>query len=406
MKNKNRNKVIKINAIGVISLAILVGSVFFLSTSSNAITPSISKGSTASFGVLAATTITNTGLSSISGTAGGNLGLAPGSAVADSGTLTVSGQRYVAVTEATTAQTDLVTAYNSLSAVANTSAITADLGGTTLFSGSHSTASGIQVTDTLTLDAQGDPHAVFIFKAGSTLVTAANSTIALIGGAQACNVYWQVGSSATIGVGSKFVGNVYAVASIAAQTGAQVNGQLLAMNAAVTLDAVTIINNLCDSYPVVPTAPVTTAPVTTAPVINQPTIDPRTVTSTSSSTCLASTDYQIKLIGNFPTPISNVAINYANIDKSFWVQSLGDLSIRMPFSSSKPSNVIVYFGDSSQYLMTEVVCPDYSIPEQTATEKGGLLPTTATNNYNNLIGGITLIALGLGGLLIRRRSQA
>jgi hypothetical protein len=401
MKNKNRNKVIKINAIGVISLAILVGSFFFLSTSSNAITPSISKGSTASFGVLAATTITNTGTSSISGTAGGNLGLAPGTDLAVTGVLTVSGETYLATSEATTAQTDLVTAYNSLSAVANTAAITADLGGTTLYSGSYSTDSGIQVTDTLTLDAQGDATAVFIFKAGSTLVTATNSTIALMGGAQACNVYWQVGSSATIGVGSKFVGNVYAMTSISALTGAQVNGQLLARTGAVTLDGVTIVNNLCDSVPVIPTAPTTAAPIN-----NQPTIDPRTVTSINNSSCLASTNYQINLSGNFPTPISNVAINYANIDKSFWVQSLTNLSISIPFDYLKPSNVIVYFGDSTQYIMTEVDCPEFSIPEQTATEKGGLLPTTATNNYNNLIGGITLIALGLGGLLIRRRLQA
>ena len=112
------------------------------------------------------------------------------------------------------------------------------------------------LSGTVTLDAQGDPAAVFIFQAGSTLITASNSTVALVGGAQACHVYWQVGSSATIGVGTNFVGNVLALTSITMQTGATLQGSALARNGAVTLDTNVITRAGC----IAPTSP----PPTTA----------------------------------------------------------------------------------------------------------------------------------------------
>jgi hypothetical protein len=95
------------------------------------------------------------------------------------------------------------------------------------------------------LDAQGDPTAVFVFQAASTAITSVGSTMTLANGAQACNVYWRVGSSATIGVNSTFIGHVYALTSITANTGAQITGQLLARNGAVTLDTNRIVNNAC-----------------------------------------------------------------------------------------------------------------------------------------------------------------
>ena len=119
---------------------------------------------------------------------------------------------------------------------------------TTLTPGVYASESGtFQITGPLTLDAQGDPNAVFIFKTASTLVTASGSSIVFINGAQPCDVYWQVGSSATLGTFSQFAGHLMALTSITANTGATVQGQLLARNGAVTLDTNTINNALCET---------------------------------------------------------------------------------------------------------------------------------------------------------------
>ena len=115
-----------------------------------------------------------------------------------------------------------------------------DLGGLTLTPGVYCFSSSAQLTGTLTLDAQGNPNAVFIFKIGSTLTTASNSSVVVIntGGNSsiACNVFWQVGSSATLGTGTSFAGNILALTSITLNTGANVSGRVLARNGAVTLD--------------------------------------------------------------------------------------------------------------------------------------------------------------------------
>jgi hypothetical protein len=119
------------------------------------------------------------------------------------------------------------------------------IGSQTLIPGVYFSGSSIQITGNLTLDAQDDPNAVFIFKAGSTLVTAISSEIILINGAQACNVYWQVGSSATLSKNSDFSGHVLAHTSITSEDGVSINGQLLAINGAVTLVNNTFVNNSC-----------------------------------------------------------------------------------------------------------------------------------------------------------------
>jgi hypothetical protein len=110
--------------------------------------------------------------------------------------------------------------------------------------GNYNSAAGdFQITGTLTLDAQGDPNAVFVFKAASTLVTASGSRVNLVNNAQSSRVYWQVGSSATLGTNSHFEGNIYAMASITAATGSTVKGQLFARDGAVTVDSITAANN-------------------------------------------------------------------------------------------------------------------------------------------------------------------
>ena len=133
------------------------------------------------------------------------------------------------------AQIDLTAAYNTLAGLPcpPANAIVANLGGTTKPAGVYCTASGIGVTGVLTLDGGGDPNATFVFQAGSSLTTAGN--VVLINGAQAKNVYWQVGSSATLGTGSQFQGNILALTSISLIDNATLIGRALARNGAVSL---------------------------------------------------------------------------------------------------------------------------------------------------------------------------
>lgn len=209
-------------------------------------------GTTSTFAVLAGSAITNNGATTINGDAGGDVGLSPDTAitgfasnVAIANHVIMSGTQYIADGVASQAKTDLTAAYNDAAGRTPATAITADLGGTTLTSGVYKSESSIAVTGTLTLDAQGNPEAVFIFQAGSTLTTAAGSHIELINGARYCRVFWQVGSSATLGTNSVFRGHIFALTSITATTGAMIQGQLLALNGAVTLDSNTITNGIC-----------------------------------------------------------------------------------------------------------------------------------------------------------------
>jgi hypothetical protein len=125
--------------------------------------------------------------------------------------------------------------------------VPSELGSTTRLPGiyKNTATSDFQLTGVLTLDAQGDPNAVFIFQSDSTLVTASNSNVSLINGAQACNVFWQVGSSATLGTGTTFVGTIMADQSITDIGGSTVYGRLLARVAAVTLNNTTVIRPFC-----------------------------------------------------------------------------------------------------------------------------------------------------------------
>jgi len=197
--------------------------------------------------VLAGSTITNTGTSEITG----DVGLHPGTEFTGQGTATVYGTVYMTDAVALQAKIDLATAYNDTVGRATDETISADLGGRTLTPGVYTSTSSMAITGTLTLDAQNDPNAVFIFKVGSTLTTASASEVKLINGAQSCLIFWQMGSSATLGTDSDFAGSILASESITATTGAKIQGQLLALTGAVTLDS-NIITNICVTTPAQP----------------------------------------------------------------------------------------------------------------------------------------------------------
>ena len=206
-------------------------------------------GKAAPFAVLAGTPdITNTGATSITG----NLGIHPAAAVSGFPPGTVSGTIHLADTVAQEAKADLVTAYDDAFG-RPTSATHAILGGLTLVGGVY-TAGGatLDITGTLTLDGANDPNAVWIFKATSDLVTASSSAVLLINGAQACHVFWQVTSSATLGASSTFVGTILALTSITLLDRVTLDGRALARNGTVTLIHDTIAPTPCAGPPPTP----------------------------------------------------------------------------------------------------------------------------------------------------------
>ena len=194
-------------------------------------------GTAQPFGVLAGTTVTNTGVSIVNG----DLGVSPGTAVTGLPPAIVTGTVHVADGVAAGAQADLTTAYNDAAGRSPKASTGNFIGaGQTLSPGVYNATSSLHIGGALTLDAHGNPNAVFIFQVGSTLITGSASTVVLTGRASACNVFWQVGSSATLGTHSTFSGSILALTSITVTTGDTINGRALARNGAVTLDDDTI----------------------------------------------------------------------------------------------------------------------------------------------------------------------
>jgi hypothetical protein len=231
-----------VSKIGIVPLALMVTLAF--AGSSQAAT-SVGLGTANSFAVLAGAGVTNTGPSVING----DLGTFPTPAVVGFGGApngTVNGAIHQADALAAQAQADLTTAYNNAAGQGPANTLATELGGQTLTPGVYNSQAGtFGITGTLTLNAQGNPDAVFIFQMASTLITASASRVSLINGAQPCHVFWQVGSSATLGTNSAFTGNILALASISLNSGVTVNGRLLARNASVTLINDTITRADC-----------------------------------------------------------------------------------------------------------------------------------------------------------------
>jgi len=193
------------------------------------------------FSVLAGTTVTNTGSTVVSG----DVGVSPGTAVTGFPPGLAGGTIHSADGAAALAEASVTAGYIDAAGRTGGTPVAGDLVGQTLTTGVYTSTSSLADSGDLTLDAQGNPDAVFIFQIGSTLITGSGSHIVLANGAKACNVFWQVGSSATLGTNSVFKGNILALTSITINTGVNLEGRALARNGAVTLDTDVITGCTC-----------------------------------------------------------------------------------------------------------------------------------------------------------------
>jgi hypothetical protein len=209
------------------------------------VVPTVPLGTSAAYAVLGGSAVTNTGATTLDG----SLGLWPGTSITGfpPGRVLAPGTINATNAAAQQAKADLTGAYLNAAGRSVDTTTRADLANLKLQAGVYAgpSRSALGLTGPLVLDGAGDMTSVFIFRTDSTLTTASSSTVTLINGAQECNVFWQVGSSATLGTDSVFRGNILALASVTVTTGVVVHGRALARNAAVTLDTDTFVKPTC-----------------------------------------------------------------------------------------------------------------------------------------------------------------
>lgn len=258
------------------------------------IVPAVPLATAGNYSVLAATTVTNTNPSVL----GQSVGLSPGTSIVGfpPGIVLAPGTIEASSPVTLQAQNDLTTGYaNAAGRSVEFTQTNPDLVGQTLIPGVYAATAKapLSLSGQLVLDGQSNPNAVFIFQTDSTLITATGSTIVLINGASECNIFWQVGSSATLGSGSVFIGNILALTSITVESAVVVHGRALARTGAVTLDNDTFTQPSC--VPSVATSPPTT---TTAAAATATTATGTATTVTDTATSFVVTDITLPRTGN------------------------------------------------------------------------------------------------------------
>jgi len=316
-----------------LSVIVVAGALFALaSTATAAIVPAVALGTSANYSVLGGSTVTNTGPSVLTS----SLGLWPGTSVTGFPPGLVAPP---AVTDnsnaaAQQAQADLTAAYIDVAGRPLDATTTADLAGLTLLGGVYAgpAKSALGLTGTLTLDAGGNPNTVFIFQTDSTLITGSDSTVSLVNGAQECNVFWQVGSSATLGTNSTFVGNILALTSIGVNTGVTVHGRTLARNGAVTLDDDTFTNPTCAQGSGSTTTTAVSGSTTTTAVSGSTTTT--AVSGSTTTTALGSTT--TTALGSTTTTVRVEATGLSTSSTGLSTSSTGVSTTTRPVRSDLP----------------------------------------------------------------------
>ena len=248
--------------IGPLALVVATAAILFVASGGTAEASSapIDLGSATSFAVLASTGISNSGTTTLTG----DVGTSPSTTISG-GTLQVTGTTHSDDAVARAAEVDLHTAYGDAANEGPATSIASELGGQTLSPGVYAASTSFDINGTLTLDGGGNPNAVFVLQTGADLTTVADSHIALAGAAQACNVFWQLGGSATLGNDASVAGTVMAQTDITANAGGVVDGRLLSLGGAVSLSSDTVSVPSCAGPP--PTTTTTTTTTTQPQVL-------------------------------------------------------------------------------------------------------------------------------------------
>src|ERR1035437_9260941 len=359
---KSMKKLNKFRVIAVLAAVPLL-STFFYPAASFAVT-TVNQGTTTSYGILAASTVTNTGATTVSGTAGSEVGVSPGSAIVPGAGSFTTGTRHSNDSFAIAAQVSLTTAFNDVNGATPTSTIASELGGQTLTAGSYTAAPSFANHGILTFNAEGNPNAQFIMKTpSSTITTASTSSMVLENGAQACNVFWAIGSSATLGAtapitatSAGFVGHLYAYTDITLTTGATVRGNLLArggggVGGAGTLDTNTIVNDNC--------APTPTPTPATSPIVAA--LQQSTITSVTPSNCVTTGPTAIRVNGNFSTPVSNITVNGITVAAGSWTQTAATVTVNAITSSTVPIVIQIFNGQTPLLAAQSFTCTPVAV---------------------------------------------
>lgn len=399
---------------------------FFPNTALAAEAP-LTLATASTYGLLASSAITNASAGTVNGTAGGDVGVSGGTA--PTGPLTYSGSLVLAGTSVAA----MSTASTALGDNRGGTATVVELGaGRTITPGAY-TGGTLEINGNMTLDGQGNSSAVFIFRSAATLITGTGSTVTLTNGAQACNVYWQIGSSVTLGASSAIAGHVIALASISTGLASSVTGQLIATTGAITLGGTTITNTACVTP--TPTPVATSAPVVVA-VPNVPlVIETGTVrvikfvdnghlgTAVASDFIIHVTQFGVEMLGSpniglsapgrlYVLPVGSYFL-YEDEKAGYWGVWDGNITRGGRVDITKGSNLVVTRTNFDAYVgpttvpaptptatATTVATPTPT-PEPT-TETGGTLPDTSSNYGNQALLGMGLILIGSVAFVTRK----
>ena len=357
------------------TLALILGVYLVLPLTISSAATRVDLATASSFGVLGASTVTNTGTTVISGSAGSLVGVAAGSAITGFPP-GVAGALHSNDALAISAQSSAATAYSAATSQPSSSY---PLAAGTLTPGVYAIGTAASLTGTLTLNGNGDANSVFVFTAPDTLTTASSSVIQLTNGAQACNVFWQVTSSATLGTNSTFVGHIDALVSITATTGATIYGSLLARTGAVTLDTNRVINDGCAAVDVPTGTPLQASHI--ASVVSAP--------------CVIGGATVVSISGLFPEAISGITMNGTSIPATSWVQSATQVVISSATASTGTVTIQIYNGSTpllsaQSFTCTVTVTPVVVPVVVTTTPPVATVPTGTIHVVkivNNLYGG-------------------